>query len=737
MSLTEHRPTTEQRVSYLVPAVFVVTIFLSAALLFFVQPLFTKLVLPRMGGAPAVWTTAMLFFQVVLLIGYIYAHVLTRLVPTKAQLAVHLLIWAAALFFLPLSISPDWTYDPSKSTVLQTMSLFMLGVGMPFAVLSANAPLLQAWYATSGGPSANDPYFLYGASNLGSLIALMGFPLVAEPLFGATDIGSGWAIGFVVFGGLLLASGVLAIRGNSTAVKPRQLSANNQSSAPSYTDILTWLFLAFVPSSLMLSVTSKVSTDLGSLPLIWVVPLSLYILSFVVTFSKKPVIGPQTSSILALISLAVMAVTMSDKSDVINSWIMGLLLAPALFSLCVEAHRRLYDARPTAAHLTVFYIVMSVGGALGGLFNSIIAPFAFTDVYEGTISVSLAALIFLSSGRHISMRIVACGVLVAVAASLMLDLGGAMFNFLNAAWIIVAVALVLAIALISLRRTPAAIATAVVLFLGIGSISVNDDLQFKDRSFFGTHKVFEENGVRVYANGTTIHGMQFVDEGKTRPTPLSYYYPDSPMAQVLTFADVRPDERIGIVGLGVGSLACYARPGQTWEFYEIDEMVDKVARDPTLFSFMSECALGSRTHLGDARIVLESQSVEFDILVLDAYSSDAIPVHLVTREAVELYQRRLTHDGIMVFHISNRYYDLSQPLARIADLLGLHAVIQSDFPSDEKAFPEGARPSVVMAMSRSAAKVDKMVLEGDWTPIVGDGRRAWTDDHANLLSALK
>jgi hypothetical protein len=296
---------------------------------------------------------------------------------------------------------------------------------------------------------------------------------------------------------------------------------------------------------------------------------------------------------------------------------------------------------------------------------------------------------------------------------------------------------VFATALAKLGRAPVAILAAVVVFLVADMLSLNKDYTFKDRSFFGAHTVYDKDGLRVYGNGTTIHGYQYVNETGTRPTPLSYYHANSPMAQVLTTTDGIETARIGIVGLGVGSLACYARPGQTWDYYEIDEMVDRVARTPEMFNFMSHCAPGSSTHLGDARIVLAQQDLTFDIMVLDAYSSDSIPVHLVTREAVEMYLDRLAATGVLVFHISNRYYDLTQPLARIAGETGLLAAKRIDAPDPANPLPKGAKPSVVMMLTPHADKMAALLRDPRWQAVASDGGVAWTDDHAHLLSALK
>ncbi len=730
MSLTDYSPALPRKIT--VPVLFTATIFLSATLLFFVQPLFAKLILPKIGGAPAVWTTAMLFFQTVLIAGYVYAHLLIRYLPVRGQIGVHLALWTAALTFLPLSVSAGWQYDPETSTAVQALALLAMGVGVPFAMLSANAPLIQAWYARSGGPSAEDPYFLYGASNLGSLIALLAFPLLAEPFFGAGTIGIAWSLGVVLLGAGLALCGFSLIRTGPEMQTPKPLRATAPLQAR---DLLTWVFIAFVPSSLMLSITTEISTDLGSFPLIWVVPLALYILSFVITFRQKALPeGP--SRMAALLAICLMAVLVSNHTNGSPSWLKALLFAPALFAVAVEAHRMLYARRPEAAHLTVFYITMSVGGALGGLANSIVAPWAFAGVYEGVASVVLAALLMLLGTRTIGVRALSRAlVTAALAIALLLGWAGALIIPLPDS-VILALAVFVSMLAAIWWRAPLAVFAGVAAFLAIDAAAGQKPHLFKDRSFFGAHAVTEDEDLRVYKNGTTIHGLQRVDE-TGRPTPLSYYHPEGPLAQILTSDAGRSAQDIGIVGLGVGSLACYALPGQRWAFYEIDVMVDRVARDPNLFTFMSECAGDAPTHLGDARIVLEQQDVTYDILVLDAYSSDAIPVHLVTREALNMYRDRLADDGVMVFHISNRYYDIRQPLARIGAELGLTMAVRSHVPARDDPSSKGNHPSTVVVMSPDAARIADVREDTRWKALVSDSGAVWTDDFANLLSTLK
>ncbi|MDX1742733.1 MAG: transporter [Ruegeria sp.] len=717
---------------YLAPVIsFCVTIFVSASLLFFVQPLFAKLVLPKIGGTPAVWTTAMLFFQLMLILGYLYAHILTRWLSLRWQIVTHLALWVLALSFLPLATQDDWRFDPSASIALQTLLVFAAGVGVPFAVVSANAPLLQAWYSRSGGPSANDPYFLYAASNVGSLLALLAFPLIADPFFGARDISLFWSVGFVAFGLLMAVSGTFALKGASKPVATQ--NTPSASDRLSFRTVTGWVFIAFIPSSLMLATTTKLSIDLGAIPLIWVVPLATYILTFILAFAKwrrATLNGLKMPVLIALAFAVVLASNTAHKPPVVMA-----LYIPILFLVALFAHRLLYELRPPAQHLTVFYLALSVGGACGGLFNSIIAPVVFNREIEFAVTLILTGSLFLLQAGKFNLRHVALGIILSIP---LLFLTGALklsLQFESQTLAIVAVTAIVAAVLLAFRGNPTRLATVLLIVLAPTLLSKQDS-HFRDRSFFGTHDVFDLGEFRVYKNGTTMHGLQKRTPPGKRPVALSYYHPNGPMAEILTSDYGLNSNNIAIVGLGTGALSCYGQPHQTWDFFEIDQTVDRIARDPELFTYLSECAPTAETHLGDARIVLEHQAFDFDIMVLDAYSSDAIPLHLITREAIEIYLSHLNYDGVLVFHISNQYYDLSPQLARSAAVLDLFAAVQSDRVGKQEK-KQGASDTDVVILSRDKSRIDAFVEDGDWQPLVADGRVPWTDDKANLLSALK
>lgn len=721
-----------ERQGRLIPVLFTATIFTSALLLFFVQPLFTRLVLPQIGGAAAVWTTAMLFFQTVLIGGYLYAHILTRHVPTLAQIGIHLGLLLLALFFLPLSVPEGWQYDPARPVVTQTLMLYALGVGLPFAVLSANAPLIQSWYRKSGGPSADDPYFLYAASNLGSLVALLAFPLVAEPLFGVRAISLGWSAGFLALAPLLLLSGLAARRGAEPG--PVSLEPAADSSAIGWKTLGAWAFLAFLPSSLMLCVTTKISADLGSFPLVWVVPLALYLLSFVLVFSTR---SPLTSDRLRRLLPAVLAVLVlfSLRPTASLGWIALFLVA--FFVVSLIAHRILFEARPDARHLTVFYLTMSVGGALGGLFNSIFAPLFFDRLLEYPITIALIALLMVRRPSEAAPRDVALGLGLSALVLLPLLIDLPMLHLLGAAGkTLLVVAILFAIYLVFAKRPAVAPATTAAM-LAIWAMVSTANMLLVDRSFFGVHLVKERGEFREYTNGTTVHGAQLISETEGRPTPLTYYHPRGLMAQLVTDTRKTPVRSVGVIGLGTGALACYEKPGQDWHFYEIDPMVVDIAKNPKFFRFMSDCAPDAKIHVGDARIVLQDQTdLKFDILVIDAYSSDAIPVHLATVEAIQLYLDRLNPGGILVFHVSNRFYDLTQALTVAAKELGLEGRMRGQSTAEL----EGAKGAYISKVVTLARTVDDLGVAGTdpaWLPLPEPRIRLWTDDYANLLAVLK
>lgn len=679
----------------------------------------------------------MLFFQSVLIAGYFYAHLTTRYLPVRGQVALHLALWAFALWFLPLALPTEIAFDSGASPALHTLVLYALGVGMPFAVLSANAPLIQSWYGRSGGPSADDPYFLYGASNLGSLISLLAFPLIAEPLFGISAIGNGWAVGFVVLGGLLLACGLVPRRSSIVDHRLAPALAVTAAEKPKLRDFALWAVLAFIPSSLMLGVTSKISTDFGSFPLVWVIPLALYLLTFVISFTNKPFFSQPVLMQLFRASMVFLVLMSTNMTGSLSIGLGIALLVLSFFFVSVKAHSTLFDHRPSKEHLTLFYVTMSVGGALGGVFNSIVAPIIFNDIYELRIVVVIATVLLLLRSAKGAPRDIILGAVLGLVAVLPFSLSEKLITGIPVMVQMLATAMILFGGFIYFAKRSYAPAAATAVLIGLATYLTPDNAILRDRSFFGVHLVQDVPEIRRYVQGNTIHGAERLADFGKRPTPITYYIPTGPMGQIFLSDRGRRAKTVGIVGLGVGALACYQTPGQSWDFYEIDKAMDDIARNPAYFTFMSNCAGDAPTYVGDARIELDKQAGKtFDILVIDAYSSDAVPVHLTTVEAMALYRDRLAPGGLLVFHISNRYFDIDVPLARSAKALGLAAWIQRYTPEGGGADGQNL-PSVVVVMAEDGTPVQDIALDPRWQVLNSDGGAVWTDDYANPLSILR
>ncbi|NJS39289.1 MAG: fused MFS/spermidine synthase [Rhodobacteraceae bacterium] len=483
--------------------------------------------------------------------------------------------------------------------------------------------------------------------------------------------------------------------------------------------------------------TTKISTDLGSFPLVWVIPLALYLLTFVLVFSvKSPLTADRLRLVLPLALLPLIYFSFKPAGTLAGFTAM----LGAYFVISLAAHRMLFDARPDARHLTVFYLTMSVGGALGGVFNSIIAPVAFDRLTEYPVTVALCVLLLAGRSRNLP-REIAMG--LALSLILLLPLLDVLpvIGDLSVNLRVLGMMILLAVAYMLLYRQRLVPVVAMISVMGIWGVFGREADVIYDRSFFGLHLIDDEDGLRLYSNGTTVHGAQRLSEIGQRPTPLYYYHPNGPLAQVLATPTAARAKTVGVVGLGIGAMACYIQDGQDWHFYEIDQKVVDIAQDPALFDFMPRCGQGAQLHLGDARIVMQGQTdLKYDILVIDAYSSDAIPVHLSTLEAVQLYMDRLNPDGILLFHISNRFYDLTLPLSGLAQELGLEArVWERNAPDGGQAtqFERGDVPSKVVALARSTAALGEIGQDPRWVPLAPPQIPFWTDDHADLLSALR
>ena len=733
------------------PALYAITLFLSAFLLFLVQPLFAKLVLPLLGGSPGVWNTCMVFFQSALLAGYAYAHFVSRRLSFKWQVVLQAVILVAAFALLPIQLG-EGSPPTSSTPVFWLLKTLALAVGAPFVVLATTAPLLQRWYARLA--AHRDPYILYSASNAGSLLALLAYPVAIEPVWTLGSQSGGWRWGFALYGLCVVVCGILLWRqrgGARDSVEKR----DSAEPAPVWRRRLFWLLLAFVPSSLLLSVTTYLTTDLAAIPLLWIIPLALYLLTFIIAFARRPRAQPLfLARWLPLVLLIVACTLVTEATEPI-----GLLLVVhlgAFFFISLFCHARLAADRPGSAHLTEFYLWMSGGGVLGGIFNALVAPVVFSGLVEYPLILILAA--FLREGLqdtdssrkdsgpvpHFLMRadVIAAALLGGLARLVRFGLRWRYpdepepLKLRNAA---LCLPVVLGY-LFAPKPARYALGLGAVLLAGALYPGIHGRLLDRERSFFGIHRVTLDPTFRFrqLVHGNTIHGRQSTDPA-LRGEPLSYYHRKGPIGQVFTYGNGAGIlKRVGIVGLGAGSLAAYGQPGQSITYYEIDPVVKRIALDDRLFTFMNDSKAQMSIVLGDARLTLaDAPDGEFDLLVLDAFTSDAIPMHLMTREAMMLYKRKLAPDGLLAINISNRYLDLEPVIAKLAR--EVHWLAWSQFLTvSEEEKEHGMSDSNWMLLGAPSPRAEAVSRKGYWTPAAPKPHTpVWTDDFSNLLSVVK
>lgn len=724
-------------------ALFVATIFTGSFLLFLVQPLVARMALPRLGGAPNVWNSAMLVYQALLLAGYGYAHRLSMMtVRRQAQLHVALLVVAA--ISLPIALA-DLPPPAPGMEVVWVPALLALTIGPVFFLVSAQAPLMQRWYAAD--PAAGAPWALYAASNLGSFSGLIAYPLLAEPLLSSGAQSWGWSIGYALLVLLVIASA----RARWNAPKPVPAEATGPGEAIGARRIALWLVLSAVPSALMLSTTTHLTTDLFAMPLLWVIPLGLYLLSFTAAFADSRTVANAVAQVGPVMLLLTGGYAAASSHSATLAPVIGSVAL--LFIVCVALHGRLYDARPDPSQLTLFYFVMSAGGALGGLFTALVAPLVFDWVWEHPLLVLAAAVLLPRSSlldwRHlpgidpVPARI-ATAMIFAVALALCWFLYGTTTT--DPETPIKHYLLTVGIAglgcLLANSRWLLVLLLAALMYAQGGWDTVDASLADKrSRSYFGVYTVREypSTKMRTLAHGTTLHGKQSSDP-VLRRMPLTYYGPGSGAG--IVFANSAklfgPAARIGVVGLGTGTLACYRQPGQRWRFFEIDPAVLAYSRDGT-FSYIADCAPDAEVVIGDARLELAKMPADsLDLLAVDAFSSDAIPLHLLTSEAIGVYIDRLSPKGVLLVHISNRYIDLEPVIAAAAKQRGLAAAVRDDAPEGDGT--NLFTPSTWIAITRNQQQLDALAKAAPafaWTPLDQPAARAWSDDHASILPYIR
>jgi len=730
---------------------YTITLGLSALLLFWVQPLYARMMLPMLGGAPAVWITAMLFFQAALLAGYLYAHLSIRWLGLKVQSLLHGGLLMAAFVALPVALPQGWMPPTGTMPAAWQLGLMAAGVGLPFFAVSATAPLLQRWFAHTGHAESANPYFLYAASNVGSIAALVGYPFLFEPMLGLRKQGLAWTglyIALIAFIGLC---GYAMWR--RFIADPPGAEGEGLTLSPDITwrRRLWWTVLAFAPSSLMLGTTLHISTDVAAVPLLWVLPLALYLLSFVIVFARRPLLPHRWVLAAQVPALIVLAVVVSW--DIAGQWGGILIHLTAFFLIATACHGELAARRPAAQHLTEFYLWMAVGGVLGGVFNAVVAPMLFESVVEYPLMIAAVALLRPwnpAGGRRALALDIAQPVglaLVAVALPMAFDSGAD-----GSGRGVVAVTYSIAVGVtigFALAGRPLRFALGLAVLIVAGPVVLAQTglagkyhrmTLLRERSFFGVHRVMLQDGppeAHLLMHGTTLHGAQLVDPAGRRQL-LTYYHRDGPVGTVFSsFAPLR-FSRVGVVGLGTGTIACYARPGQDWTFFEIDPAVVRIARDGRYFTFLADCKPDARIVLGDARLSLERvPDGTFDLLVLDAFSSDAIPVHLLTAEAFRLYRRKLSPRGVMLVHVSNQFLDLEPVVGRITLETGYFGVVRYDTEVDESEAATSLRvPSIWIVMARRPDDIAELAPDMRWEPLRGAKAPLWTDDYVNIVRAF-
>jgi hypothetical protein len=803
-------------------AVFTIAIFSSASLLFVVQPMVGKLLLPKLGGAPAVWNTCMMFFQATLLAGYLSAHLLTRYVKIHWQIGLFVGGLCLAFTTLPLSIDPRSVESLVNGAAPNSwlMGVLIRRVAPVFFMLSITSPLLQHWFGTLGHPRGHDPYFLYSASNIGSILSLLLFPFFLEVSWGVAELTQGWTWGFGLFIGLAATCGALSLRNLNSSQSRRSSLVPSDVSVPSaivapitWTRRTYWVVLSLIPSSLMLGVTTYISTDVSSVPLIWIIPLTIYLFTFVFAFARKQWFTSYWMGRIAALLIVTITVTVitggNDPPCVIVP--LHLLMFSAVAMFC---HQRLANDRPESSRLTEFYLCMSIGGVLGGLCNAIVAPTLFSTIFEYPLMMFIATLFretraddktqerspyaadsgdfFVAERREPSGAVrenleepdgsrrsaskvsgnerssfgligFGCAIFAMVLGLLYL-----VDHLVPADWI-ESIAKSVSLPKVQVetllcfgppacwlfsqleRKISFSVGLGAMLLVSVWNRSTDDRVLHQDRNFYGTlatnRDSLGEQVILRMVHGNTVHGCQWQDESK-RNVPLTYYGVHSGVSQLIHARQSLSHQplRIGAVGLGAGSLAAWCRPGDTIVYYEINPLV--VEHAEKYFNYLSDARTrGVKVEIrtGDARLLLESEvhsvnSRPYDLLLVDAFSSDSIPVHLITREACAVYRESLKTDGVISFHISNRFLDLEPVLAALARQ-GNWLGYRYDFKdvSGNKGIDEktGETASSWVMMTRETVHLGSMIDDAKLRPLQGNiQHRIWTDDYSNLLSVL-
>ncbi|HEX4997113.1 MAG TPA: fused MFS/spermidine synthase [Terriglobia bacterium] len=715
------------------------TLFLSAFLLFCVQPMVAKMALPFLGGSASVWATCVLFFQSTLLIGYIYAHAVARRLRLKTQLFVHAGAMALVFAFLPISFAGAGGEAPVMGPTAWLLWRLVLAAGIPFLVVSASAPLVQNWLARTNLESRRDPYVLYAASNAGSLLALVIYPLAVEPWMGARAQSLSWVAGYGLLVVMIVISAFLAWRRSDPHSQLAEMpSEDNEEGLPAavgWWSRAYWLGAAFVPAALMLAVTNQISMDVASVPFLWILPLAVYLVTFILAFSKPRERSQRSARfigdlapVMLLVLLPIIPITGPDRAVV--NWLLAAGHLTVLFVGAYLCHTALAVHRPHPRDLTAFYLWIALGGALGGLFVALIAPWVFTTVLEYPLLV--AALPFfriLREDQTWNWKDWAWPVAFLGAALAVQNLPDPWYRYSLTA-------VLAGISLLRRRRLRFALAFGAILAAYTHStweLTEGSERLTVARNFFGAKKVLFDRTrqMRKLLHGDTVHGYESVDPALAGE-PLSYYHREGPVGDVMRAIGRREDQRVGVVGLGTGSMAAYAGPNRQVTFFDVDPQVVGIARN--YFTFLERCGSQCAVVLGDGRLSIgKAPDGTFDVLMLDAFNSDSIPAHLVSREAIKVYLKKLKSNGMIMFHVSSRYLNIARLVAAGVSDAHLIAYVRSD--GDEG--PTGKLASTYIVVARDVDALEKLPVTRGWAPLPAETKMApWTDDYSNMLGLI-
>lgn len=727
-------------------AVYALTSILSAFLVFFIQPVVAKIALPTLGGTPVVWNGCMLFFQAALLGGYLYANVLSNRVRLQFQPFIHIALLLSAVLVFPMQFAGVGDVDPATQPMRWLMGMLLFSVGVPFFVISATAPLLQRWFSHTNHRDAANPYFLYAASNIGSMGALLCYPFLIEPFYALMTQVRSWETGVTLLALLFVpvAWFLLSHIKRQVFVEPVYDESVKVAEQVTWKQRGSWVIYSAVPASLLYGVTAYITTDIAPIPFLWVLPLALYLLTFILVFSTRPRGGDLAQKLHPVV---VGILFMFMVLPFTGLQILAIHLAVYVV-VVLSVHTQLSRSKPEARHLTEFFLWMSLGGVLGGAFNTLVAPHVFNSVVEYPLALLLSCLLlpntptlWMQLRRHARL-VVACAAVMAIAYFALPLLGRMIasqteniegFGMQLASGLVIGQAILLGIVLIRYRVQAVALVaclTAIFVLMNLAApLTTNADKLLKDRSVFAVYAVEyrQEAEANFLVQGSTVHGIQ-KRKPEERLEAYGYYARIVPLIRAMT----ESDSRVALVGLGAGALVCAGSAGDAYDVYEIDPLIYQIASDKTYFSYLADCPTQKQVLLGDGRMRIAEQPDDYyDLIILDAFNSDAIPLHLLTQQAVEGYRQKLKAGGSILFHVSNRYIDLRPALSTIAHSEGMQAY--SRYLNGEEGETNFASEWVIMTGNADVPSL----LTKDWKRLsINEPRYLWTDSYSNIFTSL-